>query len=244
MENIIKFTSIDYLSEKILEPPTPAINFMPIWYKKSKPVMDGYSSPGLYGGGKESAVNTTYKSCSPFMDSFATGYMWSAPVDMEVLKISENGSVGYSIRWRTEGDFVSSHSEEQHPNLPKQKGGLGSVLKWEFPFSIETPTGYSVLFTHPLNRFDLPFRTLSGVVDTDDYKYPVKFPFQLMDMDSDSLIIEKGTPLCQIIPIKRDSWTRRTEVCTDEELRKNNFDYFSKIVKSYKGRYWHRKEYK
>ena len=29
--------------------------------------------------------------------------------------------------------------------------------------------GWSILFTHPLNRDDLPFRTLSGIVDCDRF---------------------------------------------------------------------------
>ncbi len=39
------------------------------------------------------------------------------------------------------------------------------VIKFHNLWTIEAPEGYSLLFTHPVNRFDLPFTTLTGWVD-------------------------------------------------------------------------------
>lgn len=43
------------------------------------------------------------------------------------------------------------------------------------------PNGYSALFTHPLNRFDLPFMSMSGIVDSDVYSHEISgaYPFLL-----------------------------------------------------------------
>ena len=64
--------------------------------------------------------------------------------------------------------------------------------------------GYSVLITHPFNRDDLPFRTLTGLVDVDLYKSnTIQFPAIWID-ESFKGILKKGTPIAQCVPIKRD----------------------------------------
>lgn len=39
------------------------------------------------------------------------------------------------------------------------------LVKFHNAWAIEAPPGHSVLFTHPLNRYDLPLITLAGLVD-------------------------------------------------------------------------------
>ena len=244
MKKIITFTPENSIAQEFLAGPKPGGLHIPAWYSSASPLMHGDRKHGISGNTPSPAPNTTYKHCSPFLDAFVTGYIWSAPVDFEIKKTSVLGD--YIVRWRTDGEFVSGHSPDQHPNLPGPSAGMGDsgVLKWEFPYKIETPDGYSTLFTHPLNRHDLPFRTFSGVVDTDKYPIAVRFPFQILDFDGDRIIIEKGTPLCQIIPIKRDSWEMKTEQFDDAKTKKSYFEFTAKIVKSYKNQYWTRKSYK
>jgi len=244
MKNIIKFIPENKIAEELVEPPRPGSLSVPAWYSGSSPLMGPDKSPGIMGNNPTPAPNTTYKHCSPFLDAFITGYIWSAPVDFEIKRTSALGD--YIVRWRTDGNFVSEHLPDQHPNLPGPSAGTGDagVLKWEFPYKIETPSGYSTLFTHPLNRHDLPFRTFSGVVDTDKYPIAVRFPFQILDFSGDRIIIEKGTPLCQMIPIKRDSWEMKEGPLDEVKTKKSYFEFTSKIVRSYKSQYWSRKSYK
>lgn len=240
----ITFTPTEEIAEEIIDRPAPAKKFIPEWYKSANKFVKGeVQKEGLFGYGVTNATNTTYKSCSPFMDSFLTGYVWAAPVDIEIKKTPN----GYAMtRWRTEGDFVSDHSPEQHPGLPNTDYGFYSdqVFKWDFPFIINTPPGYSTLFTHPLNRYDLPFRTLSAVVETDAYNLPIKFPFQILDFEKDSFIIEKGTPLCQFIPIKREPWFSAFAKFIPSKIRKLKFNYYSKILNAYKTKFWIKKDYR
>ena len=241
---LIKFRATDYASENLIDPPKPAISFIPEWYKTAKVLIEGHGSPGLDSEISGAAVNTTYKACSPFMDSLSMGYIWGCPVDMEIKKVRGEGDPVYHFRWRTSGEFISGHSENQHPGLPTPQNGVNGVLKWEFPYVINTPPGYSTIFTHPFNRSDLPFSTLTGVVDTDTYPISIKFPFQLLEFEGDSIIIKKGTPLCQMIPIKREPWVSEAEEVDSALDAKNSFEYFSKIIRAYKSRHWHKKEYR
>ena len=234
----IKFISTDEISKNFTEPPKPASSFIPEWYK---------SIPGLVGEEKKHGIhinnpgtsNSTIKGCSPFLDALVTGYIWSAPVDIEIRKEDNN----YFFRWRTEGVFVTEHTYDQHPGVPPAFNGKDFIMKWAFNYIIETPKGYSTLFTHPLNRNDLPFKTFSGIVDTDEYNLPVQFPFQILKMEEDLLIIEKGTPLCQIIPFKRENWKSEKENISDLAKRINEFNFKSKIIKSYKKNFWKKKRY-
>jgi hypothetical protein len=71
------------------------------------------------------------------------------------------------------------------------------------------PAGYSLLITHPFNRHDLPFVTLTGLVDADSYiDNFINFPAYWRDT-AFSGVLPKGTPVAQCVPVKRDSWTAR-----------------------------------
>jgi hypothetical protein len=98
------------------------------------------------------------------------------------------------------------------------------------------------MFTSPINRFDLPFLNVTGVVDSDNYDNAIHFPFFISE--SFTGIIEKGTPICQIIPIKRDNWSREIIPYSQEEAVKNSEHFFSTIKRSYKNNSWKKKEYK
>ena len=78
------------------------------------------------------------------------------------------------------------------------------LIKFHNLWSIEAPEGYSLLFTHPLNRFDLPFTTLSGMVDCDRFRDSwIYFPAHWHDMNF-SGVLPMGTPVAQCLPVKRE----------------------------------------
>ena len=152
----------------------------------------------------------------------------------EIAKIELGGKV-------YEFPVVETHKTAQIKGMPMQKEFEEQPFKWNSPWLIKTPKGYSTLFTHPLNHFDLPFITMSGIVDTDSYTMPINFPF-ILRSDFEG-IIPKGTPIAQIIPIKRDSWLSEKL----EYSEKSKFmldDLRSKLSRAYKERFWTKKEYR
>ena len=63
------------------------------------------------------------------------------------------------------------------------------MIKFHNLWSIEAPEGYSLLFTHPVNRFDLPFTTLSGLVDCDRYRDNwIHFPAHWHDLNFNGVL--------------------------------------------------------
>lgn len=215
----------------------PAENFVPEWYRTSSSKMKGLTTELLIDA--PYSTTSTYKKCTPILDAITSGYIVALSADIEVI-LKDDGSP--YIMWRTMRDIISFHSSEQWDGMPCPDGYFPFVYKWNNQFTITTPSGYSLLFTKPFNRFDLPFESVSGIVDTDSYDMPVNFPFFIKKGFTG--IIEKGTPITQIVPIKRDSWNR-THVDYDENFHLIAMDKFrSTIKRSYKNNFWHRKVYK
>lgn len=239
MGQVIKFIPTSELAEKALPYPNAAKHSVPQWYTEMPNLVKGEKVAGIHPEASNLS-NYTLRGCQPFVDALTTGYTWELPTDVEVRK----GNGGFNIRWMTpEINMVTQHDLEQAPGMPKPSHGYPAILKWDFPFIIKTPPGYSTLFTHPVNRHDLPFRTFSGVVDTDTYHLPVNFPFQMLEVDKEIYFIEKGTPIVQIIPIKREAWESQTEAY-DPDWKYEAFKLKSVINKSYKRQWWHRKSFK
>jgi hypothetical protein len=90
------------------------------------------------------------------------------------------------------------------------------IIKFNNFWTIETPPGYSLLIMHPINRHDLPFVTLTGLVDADRYRDNfIYFPARWRDPDFNG-VLPKGTPVAQCLPLKRESWTARFETIDRE----------------------------
>ena len=245
-EQLITFYPLDELKVKLAGYPKTASQSLPEWYKKMPSRMDGEVSVGLTKHGKPSAPNTTLKHCSPFLDALTTGYMYTAPCDIEIRLNTETNE--HQFRWGIDDwDVISLHTMDQAPTLPNAYGSTnGLILKWNFHFLIKTPPGYSTLFTHPLNRSDLPFRTFSGVVETDTYTLPVNFPFQFIGLYEDPYIIKEGTPICQFLPFKREDWKpieKEVEEYPYGGPEKAHFDLKKNIDRSYKDKFWQKKKY-
>jgi hypothetical protein len=222
----------------IINSPKSAKTYIPEWYKNIPNTIGESKKRGLSPENKF-ATNSTIKGCAPFLDGLSLGYIYELPIDVEFRKEGDN----VIANWRSNEPFITTHSIEQHDGMPPANKHMNFVLKWNFPFSIETPEGYSCFFTHPINRHDLPFRTFSGVVETDMYKGNVQFPFQLIHDFEYNLIIEKGTPICQIIPFKRDEWKSEKSTISVKEKNIRMFNIHSKIINSYKSQWWRKKSF-
>ena len=232
MKNIFYKGYFDFYDKVIV----PSKNLIPEWYKNTKNdfISNGKKNPISFLSSK----NKNFKLCMPFFDSFTTGYLVLCPADL-VVTIDENGSP--SINWNDPENRFADLRENPNATIPVPNGCHPNNFTWTFPASIKFPKKYSALFTHPLNRFDLPFTTTSGIVDGDfvfghgNYPFFIKNGFQG--------VIKQGTPIAQIIPFKRESWRLK-----EDNLLKNQADLNHKKSESvlygwYKNTYWKKKEY-
>lgn len=224
-----------------LADPKSAKLFIPDWYKKAEVTYKdpmGITQQGL-------------KTCIPYLDGLTSGYMLSTPVDIYVNQkenslghLFNNSGDNLEIRWDGPGflqDFVNERPKGSGYTMPRPAGHYPNHLVWKGYWSIKTPRGYSLLFTHPLNRHDLPFTTLSGIVDSDKFFAPGNIPF-FMKKDF-SGVIPKGTPIVQLIPIKRNNWKTYQDdpYLTDQHFIQTS--YLENKDTNYKKRFWQRKRY-
>jgi hypothetical protein len=210
----------------------PAKNLIPEWYKK---IPQWYNNTIF---DKEKGFTPTVKQCVPFLDSLTLGYLIKLPYDIFVKNddglplITWPGGVKNPPRAR---DQIVSEKLIPFGHAPIE-------FTWNYCVSYSVPKGYSILFTHPINRNDLPFTTIGGVVDGDMAMYAHgNVPFYIKQGFEG--VIEQGTPIAQLIPFRQEKWKSiKTEgLCDLADI--NNSSSTSVIRGWYKKNIWKQKKY-
>jgi len=184
--------------------PVPAGKMLPDWYKKLPPI--DYDQATTQISGK------TVKTCMPFFDAMALGWVLCAPVEF-TLEIANNGQ-SFDAGWRyINRPVIDSHQPFQIKGHPREGQ---PVLRVFLFWSVHTPPGYSILTMAPLNRSDLPFEPLAGIVDTDKSLGILHLPM-FCNLPDGLHVIEKGTPMVQIIPFKREEFAASVRQESAEE---------------------------
>lgn len=213
--------------------PSPSTKSVPDWYRKMEKYIGGEKRPN--GSGHPSL---TIKACPPFLDSMINGYTIFTEYDMYVTQNEE----GPWLEWKSGGDLISTHIKEQIVLEQIPDGFSDQPLKFNNLWQIVTPKGYSTMFTHPQNRTDLPFYTISGIIETDIYKSVINFPF-LIKKDFEG-VIPAGTPIVQLHPFKRESWKMELGEADQKEIFESQIKLNHKLMGGYKSQWWRRKEYR
>lgn len=238
MKNIEFYISNEEIYNSIPHP-KPASKFIPSWYKK---LDANLGDPNTVG---------SIKKCMPFLDSLTSGYIIPLWHDIHFKTyIDENYGPRIEFNWP-----ISLHSKKavDHHNVDQIEGSdisqttFGqSPLKFVNPWIIKTPPGYSCLFVQPLNHYNDNFELISAIVDTDTFTSNIHFPF-VWHKNNFNDIVERGTPLVQVIPFKREEWASNVKI----ENSKNSIEFNSTVTKlktmfqhRYKTFFWHRKKFR
>jgi len=225
--------------EGLFEKPKPSTNFLPKWYKEEKLFTNEENV--FLKAFKKLEYGATYKLCVPVVDSLTAGYMLELPADVVVTNKDTNGGYAPFITWAVDFTIVDTQDIKALGKYPVPKGFSDVFFRWVVDWKIITPKGYSLWTTHPSHRHDLPFFTLTGFVDTDKHPNSLYFPF-FIEKNFEG-VIPAGTPIAQIIPIKRDSWKSFEK----KYIEKNNYNSLNNvkinIIRTYKKRYWTKKKY-
>jgi hypothetical protein len=233
-KKIIKFLTIIPDAEV----PKPSRNYIPEWYKKSKRFNPGEN----FSIDSNGVANLAIKMCAPFLDSFINGYTAVLWQDILVRKTE----LGLNLSWRKD-DYPDPAVERPSVGgpaemLPTPAGHAPQHFAWNTIFQIKTPPGYSLLLTHPFNRFDLPFTTLTGIVEADEIVMNNgNIPFFIRE-DFEG-VIPAGTPIFQILPFKRDDWKSEVDESLKREGIKVRFLSLRTSYGWYKREIWKKKNY-
>ena len=194
--------------ESVLPQPIPAVLGLPDWFK----AMPQKAFHPISG-----AEEQTVKRCPPFIDAMTYGFL--IPLATDVVVKDGEFSWDFDVPGASVAEHIRSpidfHEPSQVVGTPFYEDDR-FIIKFVNFWTIEAPPGYSVLFTHPINRPDLPFTTLTGLVDCDAFsESAVHFPARWRDPDFNG-VLRKGTPVAQCLPVKRESWVARCEVLSDQ----------------------------
>ena len=210
-----------------LEKPKPAKNFLPIWWKKGNLTLKDENNNELV------PKQLSFKGCMPFLDSLLCGYMLSTYQDIYVS--NQNGRI--SLNWKV-GPDPAIYRDIPEAGLPIPAGCSKTHFAWRINFGIIVPKNYSILFTHPLNRHDLPFTSSSAIVD-EGVHWPGVFSFWIKENFEG--LIPQGTPIAQLIPFKRENWISelRSDLSNEAEKRvheknKHFFGFYKNFIRQEK----------
>jgi len=235
LANEIHFHPVDEKTYHVIPYPKPARNYLPKWYKDMPLFHNDEFKMDQHGS------NVSAKACVPFMDALTTGYVQETWCDI-VIDTDLVGNVIYHSLPEFPIMHKRGYNKDQNTKVFVPEDFYGDEFIWKVPWFPRTPKGWSSIFTHPLGRMDLPFYSMSGVVDTDkfwgsggNYPFFIKKGFKG--------IIPAGTPMYQIIPFKRSDWNSKAIEHDEGNFLKMEFSVKKHVYGGYKKEYWNKKRY-
>lgn len=228
----ITFSAIDDHTWEVKEKPRPASEFMPDWWKQMAPFSGEKFDLNPY-------PNVTAKKCFPLLDGITAGYIVPLWADIFVTRNSDGTPF---VKWAVATPVLDAWNHDASAGYEIPDGFSKTVFKNLHHWIIKTPKNYSCLITHPIGFPNLPFRTLTGVVDTDKLKTDANAP--LVIKDEFEGIIPRGTPMFQVIPFCRENWNASYEKEKTNEYFFNVEKLASRVLSSYGRELRVKKEYK
>lgn len=228
----VEFIPLEEGIENYIEPPIPSAYCIPQWYKKTKKDLDQKNNI-------PDSRNRTIKSCVPIFDSMSSGYIQKSWAPINVKK-QDGVTVLESLSNKYELTPFSMRVLKAQGEITAPHGYSNRMYNFKRPWIPKTPPGYSTLYTHPFYHTDLPFLVLPGIVDSDVFQAGGHGspPFFLQE-DFEGLI-ETGTPLYQIIFIKRENW--KAEILKDRDCIIESIKKLESLKKDrYKKIFWIKK---
>jgi hypothetical protein len=176
---------------ELLPKPVPARQALPDWLR----TMPRRAFSDVHG-----EEVRTVKQCPPFVDAMSQGFIIPLPCDVTV----DAGRLSW--HWDIPPLAAGHHAPAQVEGTPfAQQDQV--IVKFNSFWTIELEAGWSLFATHPINRADLPFRLISGLVDADRFHdVGILFPAVWLDAGF-SGVLPRGMPVAQCIPVSRQAMT-------------------------------------
>jgi len=233
--NKVLFIPKDKDTELVIPRPQPSKRYIPEWFKDMPIQVKKIDAPGH---------DDTAKKCMPFMDSLTSGYTQELACDILISCNTEAEDPDINYTWGG-GDFrpLSTRREDTKSanSMPHFPGYYKTEFHWNTFWEPKTPPGYSTFYFHPANRFDLPFITHNGIIDTDRWSITGPLPFVIKKGFSG--LIPAGTPIYQMLFIKRDVWNSEQSEYDESYNKKTAFSARKFLNGGYKKQFWSKKEY-
>lgn len=216
MSNIISFISNrPWLSKESFSVPGTIMKTIPDWYRKA----DRFAKrpDGEFWIGPDKGKIPTWKACPSLFDIMGSGYTLKTPCDIEFY-LNSKGKISVKIEDIKYKDFCTKR--EKMPQFENPHGYYEEHFAWLPDWAVVVPEGYSVLYTQPFNRFELPFLSVSGIVDNDHVITLGTMPFFIKEGFIG--LLPAGTPYMQMLPFKREDWASEVIIEDQKEMYAKN----------------------
>lgn len=175
--------------------PCAAAECLPGWLR----AMPGRAASEMHAGEVR-----TVKQCPPFVDAMTHGFVIPLPCDVTVRNgvLSWDWDVPAPVASHHPRAPVSFHAPAQVSGTPFQTDDQ-VIVKFNSFWTVTLEPGWSLFAMHPVNRPDLPFRLLSGLVEADRFNdVGLLFPGMWCDPDFCG-VLPRGMPVAQCFPVPR-----------------------------------------
>jgi hypothetical protein len=211
-----------------------AIDLVPHPYPAARHTPEWFKSMAADLGDAASVTGGTIKRCPPFLAAMTAGYIIPAPADARITMTPAG-----AIEARGTLNFLSTHFPGQVAGAPF---GNRRIVKFENPWIIVTPPEFVSLITAPVNRFELPFTPLTGIVETGTYYREVHLPMACQMRPGEEFFLRRGEPMIHVIPIRRDEWESGVGPI-DPALRADQQAMLDASPHFYKDKFWRKLTY-
>lgn len=164
----------------------------------------------------------TIRHCPGVVDVMRAGYVLRAWTDIEITTPEPpapgKGTDKFIDRTPLGRDEIGGKVGAFGPGLnqkfPLHPGEYDFALKFDSPWLCKTPPGWSLLYLPIPYEEKKPWRVLHGITDNDTFHI-----VNILAMWSHygSYLIEAGTPLCWLLPVKREGYNFKTDVRYDAD---------------------------
>lgn len=237
MNNKIEFIALDKYAFEVCLKPFPASQALPKWWKGGTPYIKSPDNPdGKKILIRNSDSNASFKKCTPMLDMLSSGYI--VPLWADVQVTIEN-NIPF-ITWRVQRNVFEGHNG-QEVEIPD--GYDPMQFKFLNQWVPKLPKGYSALIIPCPGYPNNPFKPISAIIDYDKTTHPLMPPMYIKKGFEG--IVEKGTPMFQIIPFKRNNWESVFSFYENGQMQINaDRDIKSTLINNYVKNFWEKKTYK
>jgi hypothetical protein len=238
MKQVIKFEAKDEYAWEVVPRPYPATQAVPDWWKAMTPYSKTIDNPeGNRLIVRDRVSNAGPKKCVPMLDALTSGYIIPLWSDVQVKNEDKNKL----ITWRVMQSVFEEHGNQAR-EVQTPIGYNPQVFKFMNKWRIITPKGYSCLFIQPFGYRQTGVQAIPAIIDTDKNDLEILQPVWFTNEFEG--ILEKGTPMMQVIPFKRSDWKAEYSYLKDGEYQKSEDKSFgSTIVNHYMKNIWSKKTY-
>ena len=190
--------------------PEPGSKYLPDWMR---------DAPSNVGDTPYASV----KKCPGIFDAATMGYVARSPCDIQIMSDVEKKEMTYRAAHGRNDDFLSTHNlqtfTEHYPFLDEV---WPMSLKIDSKFLVRAPDGYSLAFVPlyhtPQYRYVC---AIYGVADTFGMGYPRHLLINMFVRKfTGTFMINRGDPLCLLVPFRTERFTHSSRAATDEEIKK------------------------